>query len=256
MLRGVAGAEKRWAEGKGSGKQPLLDIEQAIALDAHNVEFYTEWARIATRGGVARHKILARLKEAQKLFPEHAELYFLRAREYVPSQYETALNEIDRAIALAPDRAAYHAQRADIQAQALSLKSAKIDTARALADSQRAAELEPANPDYVIGHAQWLSRAGKIANARAEFERAIQLNPKRAESYRARASWLEQQGDYARALEDFTRAIELEPQRGVYYWWRGICYRRKGERAAARRDFEQAVAHGWSLAEWDLKSLK
>jgi len=58
-----------------------------------------------------------------------------------------------------------------------------------------------------------LEEEGKLAEAVAEFQRAIQLDPKMAPAHNDLGHVLEKQGKPKEAAVEFTRAHELQPNR-------------------------------------------
>jgi tetratricopeptide (TPR) repeat protein len=52
---------------------------------------------------------------------------------------------------------------------------------------------------------------GKPEKALADFNRAIEIDPQKADGYLGRANTLNTLGQYSDAIEDYDRAMEIEP---------------------------------------------
>ena len=70
---------------------------------------------------------------------------------------------------------------------------------------------------------------GDYARALADLDRAIELNPKYDWAFAQRGVTYRLQGDYVRALADFDRAIELDPKYDQAFAQRGVTYRLQGD---------------------------
>jgi tetratricopeptide (TPR) repeat protein len=72
-------------------------------------------------------------------------------------------------------------------------------------------------------------RKGDYDRAIADFNKAIELDPKDAIAYGGRGFAYSSKADYDRAIADLTKAIELDPKNArIYYYNRGKAYERKG----------------------------
>jgi tetratricopeptide (TPR) repeat protein len=111
----------------------------------------------------------------------------------------------------------------------------------ALAEFNRAIELQPAN-DYLYhwrGRTYW--EANDHSSALADFTRAIELQPERVTYYHWRGLAYRKTHDYLSALADFSQAIQLQPQNGDNYWARGYTYQEAHNYPAAVSDFTKAI---------------
>jgi tetratricopeptide (TPR) repeat protein len=87
--------------------------------------------------------------------------------------------------------------------------SAAADYDRAIADFDRAIEIDLRNPAGFAGRgAAWLAK-GEASRAIAEFDRAIRVDAAYAPAYTGRALAYERRGDPARARSDFNAALAL-----------------------------------------------
>ena len=82
----------------------------------------------------------------------------------------------------------------------------------------------------------------------ADYERAIELDPRCAEvltihiSYMDRGDLHRGKGDYDYAIADYDRAIELYPSNAELYQKRGNTYSQKGDYSSASADYDRAHA--------------
>ena len=125
----------------------------------------------------------------------------------------------------------------------------------AIADLNRAIELDPNQADYYRQRGVSYRQKGDYDRAIADYNRAIELDPKNARYLQQRGVSYHMKGDYDRAIADKTRAVELDPNQASYYYSRGLPYKLKGDRAAARRDFEHAAEMGHADAKKELAKL-
>jgi len=113
--------------------------------------------------------------------------------------------------------------------------------ALALAEFNRAIELQPAN-DYLYhwrGRAHWETNDHPLALA--DFTKAIELKPERVTYYHWRGLAYRKTHDYLSALADFSQAIQLQPHNGHNYWARGYTYQEAHNYRAAVADFTKAI---------------
>jgi tetratricopeptide (TPR) repeat protein len=89
-----------------------------------------------------------------------------------------------------------------------------------------------------------------FGRALADFDRAIQLEPNLAEGHINRGAALLQQSNYAGAIESIDRGLALTPEEpALAYYNRGIAHEELGEVREAYRDYRRAA----ELApEWDV----
>jgi tetratricopeptide (TPR) repeat protein len=80
--------------------------------------------------------------------------------------------------------------------------------------------------------------------AMADENKAIELDPSLARAYRVRGALLSKERDHDRALADLSKAIELDPTFAVGYFERALAYAAKGGTGAAIEDLETALTRG------------
>jgi len=79
----------------------------------------------------------------------------------------------------------------------------------AIAEFDKAIELNPSNPDYHNDKGIALYELGKYEEAIAEFDEAIELNPNNPLYHNNKGVALEKLGRYQNAIEEYNKAIEL-----------------------------------------------
>src|ERR1041384_3873173 len=80
---------------------------------------------------------------------------------------------------------------------------------------------------------------GDLDRAIADFDRAIQIEPNLADAYNNRGAAYGLKGDVDRAIADFDTAIQLNPRLKGAHYHRGLTYKLKGDQARARADFDK-----------------
>jgi tetratricopeptide (TPR) repeat protein len=109
------------------------------------------------------------------------------------------------------------------------------DLAGALAEYQRALQLNPSHLLTRLWYAECLSRMGRYEEALSESGRAIALDPVSPLSISSRGMLLFRARRYDEAIRASEQALELDPQFINALWWQGLSY-------AGKRDFSKAIA--------------
>jgi eukaryotic-like serine/threonine-protein kinase len=87
----------------------------------------------------------------------------------------------------------------------------------ALQEYQRALQLDPRNADAVMGLAQSYDNAGRTTDAEAAYKRAIALRPDFWDGYNHLGNFLDAHQRYDEAIVQFRRAIDLTPDNAAIY---------------------------------------
>jgi TolB-like protein/Tfp pilus assembly protein PilF len=129
------------------------------------------------------------------------------ARGLIPKQegYRVAREAVERALALNPNLAAAHTQMGRIKQQV------DFDWAGADASFQRAAALEPGNPEAARSAASSARMLGRFDEALQFCRRAIDLDPLNAHSWQSLGDTEFYSGQLDAAATDFRKALELNP---------------------------------------------
>jgi len=220
----------------------LADADRLIAAEPRSA-----WGRLLKAGCYWNlhdgDAALAEIERAIRLHPDEPSNYFWRGNLYrlFFQDYKKGLADLSTAIEMDPENSAFYNSRAWCHIQ-----MGQFD--EALADGERARELNPDNP--------WLmSVPGEVSLRRqdhAEYERLLEeahrqfkeiAEPKAlAEYYNARADGIRRWGDYPRALTDADKAVELDPDRWQAYLIRARLKSLLGDAEGAADDCDRAMA--------------
>jgi len=128
-------------------------------------------------------------------------------RNLIPSEegFRLAREAVERALALNPNLAAAHTQMGRIKQQL------DFDWAGGDASYQRAAELEPGNPEAVTGAASSAAILGRLDEALRLNRRAVDLDPLNAGSWESLGETEYFMGQLDEAVADVKKSLELNP---------------------------------------------
>jgi tetratricopeptide (TPR) repeat protein len=211
------------------------DLSQVIRLDPKRAEAYLKRGEI--RGGQEGRQDLDR---AIALRPDYAEAYASRGvmRASDNDDVRGALQDLTRSIALDPAKSRTYLQRA-------SIRERLGDLAGAVADRQKAVQVEPTAETYRLRAASSESVEERIAS----YSEAIQLNADDSLSYHFRAQSYEQARNYRAALADIEqlRRIKQTFPDNVYpdipgtYDWQARIRKQMGDLKGAIADYTTAI---------------
>jgi len=100
----------------------------------------------------------------------------------------------------------------------------------ALQENQRALQLDPRNADAVNGLARSYDSAGRTADAEAAFKKAIALRPDSWDGYNSYAAFLDEHERYDEAVVQYRHAIALTPDNATVYLNLGAAYSDMGDK--------------------------
>lgn len=227
--RGVARLES------GQWQDAIDDFTQAITLRPDIAAGYRFRARAhAESGNVVR--AIADLDHALRLYPDDIRALFDRGQFlFKQKQYDEALNDCNRALAL-------DAARADLLALRGRVQEARGESQAAHLDFTKAIEIDPEGaPDYYVWRADLLIENERYELALSDLNRAIELFNENAYAYSRRASAHWAMGNLDLAIDDYSLAIQYDPQ---WVWvrnGRGLVHHEKAEYEAALADFDAAL---------------
>jgi len=92
-------------------------------------------------------------------------------------------------------------------------KQTKGDLDGAIADHNRALELNPKSAGYYNNRGLAKRNKGDLDGAIADYDRALELNPKYAAAYSNRGDAKHAKGDLDGAIADYNRAVQLNSSR-------------------------------------------
>jgi tetratricopeptide (TPR) repeat protein len=101
-------------------------------------------------------------------------------------------------------------------------KERKNDYLGALAEYDRAIELNPRYADAYVGRGFAKYKLGERSSAITDFSTAITLNPKSARAYHNRGTMYLEFKDWEYAIRDFDQAIAIDPNYAEAYIGRGV----------------------------------
>lgn len=138
-----------------------------------------------------------------------------------------------------PDPAEPDASDGDLVNRGIE-KAKNGDLDGAIADFNRAAELNPKDDAPYYNRAQARRQKNDTAGAIADYTKAIELGSTNPAAYNNRANARAETKDRDGAIADYTRAIELKPDYARAYYNRAILKKEKGDAAGAAADFKRA----------------
>jgi len=100
----------------------------------------------------------------------------------------------------------------------------------ALQENQRALQLDPRNADAVNGLARSYDSAGRTADAEAAFKKAIALRPDSWDGYNSFGAFLDEHERYDEAVVQYRHAIALTPDNAALYLNLGAAYSDMGDK--------------------------
>ena len=120
-------------------------------------------------------------------------------------------------------------------------ENANGDFDGAIADYNRAIELDPRYAAAYSNRGNAKQANGDLDGAIADCSRAIELDPKDPMAHKYRGVAKKAKGDLEGAIADYNRAIELDPKYSAAYFHRGIAKQAKGDLKGAIGDINDAI---------------
>ena len=119
-------------------------------------------------------------------------------------------------------------------------KAKNGDLDGAMADFNRAIELNPKDDAPYYNRAQARRMKNDTAGAIADYTRAIELGSTNPAAYNNRGNARAENNDKDGAIADYTRATELKPDYARAYYNRAVARKDKGDASGAAADFKRA----------------
>jgi tetratricopeptide (TPR) repeat protein len=180
------------------------------------------------------------LEEAGRLNDRAIELY--KAQDY-----NGAIQQLNRAIALDPTGAQLFLNRGYVKAKGLK------DYSGAVADYDQAIRIKPDYAEAFARRAYSQEKLGKYQEALADYDVAIKASPQSGDWYFERGLLKHNRlKDLRGAILDYDKAVQLNPNDVVNYGFRGMAKRELGQREGAIADFRKglALARSQNDADW------
>jgi tetratricopeptide (TPR) repeat protein len=188
--------------------------------------------------------------EVNRILEAHAEK---RSREEIPallaqlvqaegrSDWDTVIDMGEQILKLDPTHSIARAKTAlSYNIRSIDLHSAR-DYDKAIAESNRAIELDPNNAKYYHQRAECYHEKKDYDQAISDRTCAIELEPTNGYYHQQRGVTYHWKNDYNQAMANYNRAIELEPNNALYYYSRGLIYRSKEDYDRAIADYTRAI---------------
>jgi len=208
-----------------SGAHAWEELEQMGAIgrtDGKPVSFYAQVIPIGEKPAARAVAVGARLVRD----PDGSVSYTWEADE-------------KQAVKSAPAPAASGTSDGDLVNRGIE-KAKNGDLDGALADFNRAIELNPKDDAPYYNRAQARRLKNDTAGAIADYTRAIELGSTNPAAYNNRGNARAENNDRDGAIADYTRAIELKPDYARAYYNRAVLKKEKGDKAGAKADFKTA----------------
>jgi tetratricopeptide (TPR) repeat protein len=175
--------------------------------------------------------------------PSDQEAYYLRGKAYYrKGDYDSALLDFDRYIALRPTDKAYLADGYVGRADAFRRKGSSD---LAISDYNMAIPLAPKYTTAYMHRGLAYSDKKDYVSAIRDFNLGMKIDPSEPELYYNRALVYQKQKNYDQAIVDYNKYISLNTDNKDYladgYYNRGLAYENKGSFTAAVSDFTEAI---------------
>ena len=210
----------------------LAALTAGCGQDPADQEYYA-----ALRGeetGMGREGQIEHIDRAIALAPDRAHYYETRAIYKIDlKQFDRARSDIDRDIELLPRPYAYFLRGL------VSCQMGEIE--RSLADFDTAIAQQPANTQFYRGRSLARAGTGNVAGALADAEHLVSAVPQQAESYYVRGVALSLLDRHAEAVADFDRAATIRPELVYVVEARVRSLERLGDTARVQADREALV---------------
>jgi len=178
-------------------------------------------------------------KKAIAIKPQSAQFHSNRADAYTAKRkWDLAIKDYSKAIEIRSNYYKAYARRANVYR---ILK--KFDFA--MRDYDKAISLNPYEPDFYIGRGAVHFLEKRYTQARDDFSQTLKFDPDSISAYMNRGNTYSELGEFDQALSDFDTAIHLAPLNGQIYFNRGVTYRKIKDKQKAAQDFEKAKHLGY-----------
>ncbi len=177
-----------------------------------------------TNRGIAKYNLgnypgaYADLHQAIEIEPRYDVAYFWRAKvkaHIKKFKRQDRLNDISKAIELAPNKAQYYQLRALIYStnELKHIYQVGCDLDKSIADYDRAIELRPDDPFLWMKRGRAKEHAGYyVMDYLPDFDEAVRLDSENIDALKERAGGRMMLADFKGAKKDYERVLEINPE--------------------------------------------
>ncbi len=120
---------------------------------------------------------------------------------------------------------------------------------KALADYNKAIELDPSNANFYVNRGNLLKASGEADGAIRDYSKAIELKPDHLNAYINRGVAYNDKQDREKAIADYTKAIEIDPTQVQSYYNRAVAYTAMQKFGQALPDLNKFIEAGTATPE-------
>ncbi len=222
-----------WAQGANrAGRAEWVEWAQTLAAE-HSANAVAQVIRAVALDSDGNQALaLAAATDATKNDERSALAHRIRGGLLANQQrYAEAVDELNRAVSLGPDRGGAYVDRASV----LALQQNYED---AMKDLNRVVKLAPACPRAYLVRGVTQAAMDRRREALRDVDQAVKLAPTWAEAWVQRGNVHALQGDVEAAIEDCDKAVQLAPSAASGYVGRGGTCAMAGDDEQARSDLE------------------
>lgn len=231
-LENIEGNEENTNNEEDTTDLTLTQLTELIEKSPDTANYYLARGKLYADENSEFEKAIADFTKAIALDVTQAEYYFQRAEAYSNSELvdklELALADYNIAIEVGEDDGRYYSSRANVYVEMKNFDAA-------MKDYNKAIELDNTAFNYYY-RANAFVIMKKFDLALKDFSKAIELYPKGDLMWHSRGSFYLEQKQYEKALSDFNKAIELDPSYKLSYRKRAEVYDALGKKALADAD--------------------
>jgi tetratricopeptide (TPR) repeat protein len=217
----------------GRDQESMAAYRQAVKLEPDDVDYLIAVGFMSRKAG-ALDEGLAALDKALKRDPKNDQALFDRALIWeVKKEDAKAIKDYDAVIALAPDSSAY-SNRAALHASAGDHKAA-------LADYEKAIELNGKDPDLHIARGIELGELKRGDEELKAYDDALKLDPHAVSAKVNKGIVYAGRQEWRLAIEAYQAALQDSPKRADLIEAIGECLNELGQKDEARKQYDRAL---------------
>jgi len=111
----------------------------------------------------------------------------------------------------------------------------------ALAEFDRALEVDPENGTLLVNRGALLGAMGRYAAAERDLKKVLRVEPSNAEALFHLGVVMTKKGLWGEAIPNLRRVVELEPERGAAYYWLGEALNHVDDLGGALASYQRAA---------------